>query len=70
VWIFVIISGAIIVILSIVTFILIKKMPRKQRANESQEAIYYKDNKDNIDSEDKNYNSVNGEEQNKFGIDN
>ena len=70
VWIFVIISGAIIVILSIVIFILIKKIPRKQRANELQETFDYKDNKDNIDSEDKNYNSVNGEEQNKFGIDN
>ena len=69
VWIFVIFSGFIIIVLSVIIYILIKKIPRKRRANELEENLDYKEKEDNLYSGDKNYNNVNSEEKNKFGID-
>ena len=61
VWIAVIISSVIIVILGVVIFIVIKKFPRKTRANELEENFEYNEN------EGKNEEG-NGDEKNKLGI--
>ena len=61
VWIAVIISAAIIVILGVVIFIVIKKFPRKTRANELKENFEYNEN-------DGKNEEGNGDEKNKLGI--
>jgi len=57
VWIAVIISAVVIVILGVVIFIIIKKLPRKTRANELKENFEYNENEEG-----------NGDEKNKLGI--
>jgi hypothetical protein len=61
VWIAVIISATIIVILGVVIFIVIKKFPRKTRANELKENFEYNEN-------DGKNEEGNGDEKNKLGI--
>ena len=63
VWIFVIVFGVIIIILSGVIIFLVKKLPRKKRVNELEENFDYKENK----NEGKN-SLINNENENAFGI--
>jgi hypothetical protein len=63
VWIFVIVFGVIIIILSGVIIFLVKKLPRKKRVNELEENFDYKENKN-----EGNNSLINNENQNAFGI--